>query len=317
MIGYQASHEQFTPSDLLDFAYVADEAGFKWINSSDHLVPWNTNQGQSGFAWVWLGAAMAATRAHFSIVNAPGYRYNPVIIAQAVATICDMFPNRFTLTLGSGEEMNEHITGEKWPEKELRNKRLKECVEIMRKLWRGEMVTHNGEVTVHEAKLYTLPPQEVNIIGAAITPETAEWQGSWADGLITVQQANDKHKEVLEAFRKGGGKGKPTILKTQISYDMTDEKALDGAYDQWYTNVLDSSELADLRHPEDFKKKAQKITKEDILKNVRVSSDIQKHIDWIQKDIEMGFETIILHNVNRKQIEFIKEFGTKVLPHFA
>ena len=137
-IGYHASHEQFPPSRLLDFVKRAEQAGFKAVLSSDHFHPWSNDQGESGFAWTWLGAAMLATNMEFGVVNAPGQRYHPALIAQAVATLEEMFPGRFWLCAGSGEAMNENITGENWPSKDIRNQRLKECVEVMKKMWTGD-----------------------------------------------------------------------------------------------------------------------------------------------------------------------------------
>jgi coenzyme F420-dependent glucose-6-phosphate dehydrogenase len=152
-IGYHVSHEQFKPGQLLKWTQLAEQAGFTHALSSDHFLPWGENQGQSGFAWAWLGAAMQATNLHFRVVNAPGQRYHPAIIAQAAATLMEMFPHRFWLTVGSGQALNEHITGIRWPSKGDRNRRLKECVDIIRDLWAGKTVNHRGLVQVEEAKL--------------------------------------------------------------------------------------------------------------------------------------------------------------------
>ncbi|WP_228059509.1 LLM class flavin-dependent oxidoreductase [Plectonema radiosum] len=142
-IGYHASHEQFKPSELLKWVQMAEQAGFTLALSSDHFYPWSEQQGQSGFAWSWLGAAMQATpTVSYRVVCAPGQRYHPAIIAQAAATLAEMFPNRFWLTVGSGQALNEHITGEHWPCKSQRNARLKECVDIIRALWGGALTSN-------------------------------------------------------------------------------------------------------------------------------------------------------------------------------
>jgi coenzyme F420-dependent glucose-6-phosphate dehydrogenase len=187
-IGYHASHEQFKPSLLLDLVQQAQQAGFTESLSSDHYFPWSETQGESGFAWSWLGAAMQATKLGFGIVNAPGQRYHPAIIAQAVATLCEMNPGRFWIAVGSGQFLNEHIDGNKWPLKAVRNERLKESVDIMRALWRGETVSHQGHIKVSEAKLYTRPDYIPTVIGAALTESTARWVGGWADGMITTSR---------------------------------------------------------------------------------------------------------------------------------
>src|SRR5688572_3177614 len=172
---------------------------------SDHFQPFSERQGHSGFAWSWLGAALTATPMSFGTVCAPGWRYHPAIIAQAAATLAEMFPDRFWLAVGSGEALNEHITGERWPVKSERNARLIECVSVMRRLWAGETVTHHGRIVVEEAKLYTRPAKAPLLYGAALTPETAEWVGSWADGLITIGAPAAKLVEIIAAFRSGGG----------------------------------------------------------------------------------------------------------------
>jgi len=312
--GYHASHEQFKPSALLDYVQAAQQAGFTAALSSDHFHPWSDRQGESGFAWSWLGAAMQASSLSFGVVCAPGQRYHPAIIAQAAATLAEMFPNRFWVALGSGQALNEHITGEHWPVKAQRNARLKECVEIIRALWAGETVSHYGLVRVEEAKLYTRPEIPPRIIGAAITPETAEWLGGWADGLITISGPHEKLRKVVEAFHRGGGEGKPMYLKVQLSYAQDESAARQGAYDQWRNNIFENVMLAELQTPAQFDAAAEFVKPEDLKDSVRISADPEQHIEWLQKDVELGFSEIILHNVNRQQQGFIEVFGERVLP---
>ncbi|WP_242926153.1 TIGR03885 family FMN-dependent LLM class oxidoreductase [Pontibacter vulgaris] len=313
-IGYHASHEQFKPSALLKYVQQAEQAGFNASLSSDHFFPWSPDQGESGFAWSWLGAAMQATSLTFGIVNAPGQRYHPAIIAQAAATLAEMFPERFWIAAGSGQYINEHITGEHWPVKHIRNERLKECVDIMRALWQGETVTHHGHVVVEDAKLYTRAETPPQIIGAAVTPETAEWVGSWADGLITTSRPPEELKKMVEAFRRGGGEGKPMYLKVQLSYATTDNDALNGAYEQWRTNIFASSVLTELRTAKQLQLATEDIPKEVMRKHVRISHEPEQHLEWLQQDLELGFSQLILHNVNLQQERFINVFGEKVVP---
>jgi coenzyme F420-dependent glucose-6-phosphate dehydrogenase len=316
-IGFHASHEQFKPSTLLQYVQFAEQAGFTVSLSSDHFHPWSEAQGQSGFAWSWLGAAMQATPTlDYRVVNAPGQRYHPAIIAQAAATLAEMFPNRFWLTVGSGQDLNEHITGEKWLAKCDRNTRLKECVDIIRALWAGETVTHCGFVTVEEAKLYSrleIPPL---IIGAAITAKTAEWLGSWADGLITISRPPEKLKQVVDAFRRGGGEGKPMLLKVQLAYDRDDETALQKAHQQWRNNIFKNIVMTQLKTPQQFDAAGRFVKPEELRQQIRVSSSLQQHIEWLQNDVELGFDELILHNVTCEQEQFIEAFGEKVLPAF-
>jgi probable non-F420 flavinoid oxidoreductase len=315
-IGYHASHEQHSPRDLLGFVKAAEKGGFAAAMCSDHLMPWSERQGHSGFAWSWLGAAMEATRLSFGVVNAPGYRYHPVIIAQAAATLAQMFPGRFWIAIGSGENLNEHITGEAWPPKEERNERLLECATIMRKLWAGETLTHHGQVTAVDARLYSLPDQPPQIIGAAITAETAGWLGSWADGLITVGGARQKVQPVIEAFRRGGGEGKRVIVQVKVSWAKSDQEALAGAKQQWNTNVFPSSVAADLAMPHQFEELARSVTDEQIREGVHVSADPQSHVAWIRQHGEMGIDDLYVHNVNLNQREFIDVYSRDVLPAF-
>jgi probable non-F420 flavinoid oxidoreductase len=314
LIGYQASHEQFKPSELVKWSIMAEKVGFQSINCSDHFHPWSERQGQSGYSFAWLGAAMQATNLPFGVVCSPGQRNHPTIVAQAAATLAEMFPERFFVSLGSGEALNESITGEKWPIKSERNARLLECANIIRQLFKGETVTHHGRVTVEHAKLYTLPQKLPLLYGAAVTLETAEWVGSWADGLATIHKPLDELKETVEAFRRGGGKGKPMILKVQLSYAHDEEEAIKGAYDQWRTNIFQGTVLGDLYKVEQFDALGEFVTIEKLKEMVNISSDVQVHIDFIKSYIDLGFDTIILHNVNRDQETFISDFGERVLP---
>jgi probable non-F420 flavinoid oxidoreductase len=293
---------------------MAERAGFQAINSSDHFHPWSERQGQSGYSFAWLGAAMQATSLPFGVVCSPGQRNHPAIVAQAAATLCEMFPGRFDLSLGSGEALNERITGEIWPIKSERNARLFESAEMIRKLFTGQMVTHHGRVTVECARLYTLPKQLPLLYGAAVTTETAEWVGGWADGLTTIHKPLEELEETVKAFRRGGGDGKPMIIKVQLSYARNEEDAISGAYDQWRTNIFQGTVLGDLYKVEQFDALGEFVTIEKLKEMVNISSDPKVHIDLIKSYIDLGFNTVILHNVNRDQETFIADFGDKVLP---
>ena len=237
-IGFHASHEQFPPSELFALAGHAEGAGFDCAMSSDHFRPWGTAQGHSGYAWSWLGAALASTRLPIGVISAPGYRYHPAIVAQGAATLAEMFPGRFWLALGSGQRLNEDITGLAWPEKAERNARLHECADIIRALLAGETVTHHGRVIVVNAKLYSRPVQPPLLLGAAVTEATAEAVGAWADGLLTVSASPDQSRKVIQAFRRGGGEGKRLVVQVGLNWARTEEEALAGAHEQWRTNVL-------------------------------------------------------------------------------
>ena len=313
-IGYHASHEQFSPRALLDFVRMAERAGFGAAMSSDHLLPWTEAQGESGYAWSWLGAALEATSIRTGVITVPGYRYHPAVVAQAAATLAEMYPGRFWLAVGSGERLNEHVTGEPWPPKAERNARLEECVGVMRALWRGETVSHRGRVTVEEARLYTRPPEPLPVLGAAITAETARWLGGWADGLLTVLQPRERLRAVVDAFREGGGEGKPMILQVKIAYAESEAEARRGAHEQWRSLVFDSRLLAELRTPAEFEAAGRFVRPEDLDAGVRISTDLDRHADWLHEDLALGFDELYLHNVHRDQRRFIEDFGARVLP---
>src|ERR671916_970672 len=199
-VGFHASHEQIPPSALVQAVREAESAGFQRAWSSDHFSPWSERQGESGFAWAWLGAAMQVTSLPFGVVNAPGQRYHPAIIAQAIATLGELFPGRLWVALGTGEASNEHITGERWPSKTERNARLRECVDVMRALFAGEVVDHHGRVVVDRAKLWTQPAEAPPLLGTAVSVETAGVCGEWADGVITINQPREQPEPMLAPF---------------------------------------------------------------------------------------------------------------------
>ncbi len=318
VIGYHASHEQFAPSRLLACTQRAEDAGFGGAMCSDHVMPWSERQGESGFAWSWLGSALQATSFSLGVVNAPVSRYHPLIIAQAAATLTEMFPGRFWLAVGSGEYLNEHVTGEPWPSKRERNARLLEAVEILRALWRGERVTHQGRYfRLVDAQVYSLPAEPPQLVGAALTPATAHWVAGWADALITVSRPRADLQAVVDAFRFGGGEGKPMLLQSKHAYAASEAEARAGALAQWRTNVLPGLVTANLALPEQLEAAAAHVGGADVERVVRVSADLERHADWLARDLQMGFDRVYVHDVHPDQERFIDDFGEHVVPRFA
>ncbi|MEN3942788.1 TIGR03885 family FMN-dependent LLM class oxidoreductase [Prosthecobacter sp. SYSU 5D2] len=313
---YHASHEQFSPSELITWVQRAEKAGFNGFFSSDHFHPWSEAQGQAGFSWSWMGAAFQATSIPGAMICCPGYRYHPAVVAQAAATLAEMNEGRYWLAIGSGEAINERMTGLPWPAKDLRNARLRECADVIRALWKGEMVTHRGLVHVEEAKLYTLPKTTPLLIGAAIGEKTAEWLGGWADGLLTTSRPRDELKKMVEAFHRGGGEGKPLFLKSGLSYAVTKEKARLQAHQQWRSVAFAPDLLAELRTPGEFDAAGKHVRPEDMDEMIRISDSLEEHAAWIQDDLDAGFTQVVLHNIGTNQDEFIDTFGSKVLPQF-
>jgi len=313
ILGYHCAHERFKPSELLRYVQLAEQAGFGAAMCSDHFHPWSETQGQSGFAWSWLGAALQATQLSFGMVCAPGQRYHPAIIAQAAATLVEMYPGRVWCAFGTGQFLNEHITGQSWPSKSERQARLEEAVDVIRALWAGETVTHSGSFTVDDAKLYTRPAQPPLIIGAALTNESAAWVGSWADGIITAAKPPEAQKQFIECFRNGGGAGKPMYLQSLHSYAEDGYKARHAAWEHWRTNVFGSQMQADLKMPVHFDTAARFVRPDDMDVCVRISANIEQHLEWLQTDFELGFERIYVHNAGKNQQEFIETFGERIL----
>ena len=315
-LGYHASHEQFAPSELVECVERADDRGFDHASASDHFHPWGEDQGESGFVWSWLGAAMEATDLTFGTVNAPGYRYHPAIVAQAAATLREMYPGRFWLAVGSGQLLNEGITGADWPVKRERNARLEECADVMRRLWDGQQVTHHGRVDVEQAKLYSRPETAPPLIGAALSEETASWLADWADGMITIATPDHEDDAArIEAFREKAP-DKPVYLKAQHSYAADEDAALEGAYEQWRTNCVPGPVTQELRTPEQYDELGAQVTREEVAENVRVSADLSDHREWLEADRDLDVERVYVHNVNTNQRAFIDAFGDEVLPDF-
>lgn len=315
LVGFHASHEQVHPAVLRDSAVQAEQAGFDAVMCSDHLMPWTNAQGHSGFTWTWLGAALQATH-HIPMgaFHAPGQRYHPVISAQAMATVGAMFPGRFPwVALGSGEALNEHVTGDAWPAKPLRMERLRECVDVMRALWRGEEVSHRGHVVVDRARLWSLPEEPPQLVAGAVSPETAAWAAQWADGLITVNQPVEALREVVDAYRGAGGRG-ALRLQVHVSYAETDSEALALAVGQWRGNCVPTTLAWELDLPEQFEAATRYVPPEEVTRNVRVSADLGQHLAWLTEYAELGFSELYVHHVGQDDDPFIAGYAEKVLP---
>jgi probable non-F420 flavinoid oxidoreductase len=316
-IGFHASHEQLAPSAALDAVRRATAAGFTAAMCSDHLAPWSERQGESGHAWSWLGAALQATDVSFGVVTAPGQRYHPAVHAQAIATLAELFPGRFWAALGSGEAMNEHVTGDRWPAKHVRDARLLECVEVIRALLRGEEVDHDGLVRVDRARLWSLPEEPPPLVGAAVSEATARRVGGWADGLITVNQPLDVLERVIGAFRDHGGADKPVYVQVHVSWAEDEDTALELAYDQWRTNVFSSELNWNLESPAQFDAAAQKVRPEDLRGPVLVSADLDWHVERLGELAALGADGLYLHHVGKEQTAFIEAFAAEVLPQLS
>lgn len=315
VLGFHASHEQIPPSRLLEDVQAAEAAGFEAAMCSDHVEPWSVAQGHSGFAWAWLGAALATTGLSFGVVTAPGQRYHPAITAQASATLSGMFPQRFWMALGSGQNMNEHITGDPWPDKDVRQQRLEECVQIIRRLHGGEEVTHHGLVTVDRARVWDAPETPPSLLAPVMSVGTAQRAARWADGLITTNQPPEQLRELLGAYRDEGGTGK-AVLQVHLSWAATEEEAASIAMDQWRTNSVGPPMAWDIATAQQFDEYAaqEQVSLDVVGETVNISADAGQHAQWLHEYADLGFDELYLHHVGQHQRSFIDVFGEKVLP---
>ena len=229
-----------------------------------------------------------------------------------------MYAGRFWVAFGTGQNLNEHITGDRWPSKPERKDRLKDAVTLIRALWAGETVDFDGPwFRVKDAKLYTRPQMPPLIDGAAITPESAEWVGGSADGLITVAKEQEELRRVVDAFRLGGGEGKPMALQAAISFAMDEEQQLLAAHHRWPIAAVDLLKTQDLTSPRDFDREVAANRPEDLKEGLRISADLGRHIDWLMRDAELGFDEAYLHHVGPDPLGFLEAFAAHVLPVFA
>ncbi|HET8595607.1 MAG TPA: TIGR03885 family FMN-dependent LLM class oxidoreductase [Intrasporangium sp.] len=315
-IGFHCAHEQVAPSQLLTDVVHAEAAGFGAALCADHLSPWTSHQGQAGHAWSWLGAALARTSLTCGVLTSPGQRYHPAVLAQAMGTLAQMFPGRFWASLGSGQAIDEHVTGTGWPRKELRERRLVECVDAMRRLLAGEEVSHDGLVSVDRARVWSRPEAPPPLLGTAITEETAQWHARWADGLVTIGQPTETLHRVTDAYRHGGGRGWLALL-VHLSWAPTEDEAIDLAMDHWPAGVFGPPLVLDVETVDGFDELARHVTEDQVRAAVRVSADPEQHVEWIRADLELGFDEVYLHFVGPWQEPFIDAFSADVLPAFA
>jgi coenzyme F420-dependent glucose-6-phosphate dehydrogenase len=322
-IGYAAMLEQFHPNDLLDWAELAEASGFDaGFQVSEHFHPWTPQQGQSAFAWSFMGALGQRTKLPFgTAVTCPGFRYHPAVIAHAAATLGAMYPGRFWLGLGAGEALNEHVIGGEWPEVGVRSAMMFEAIEVINKLFTGKVVKHDGEYfTLESARLYTRPEEPVPIYVATAGPVNAKKTGKFADGIITVGAADEKIGMLWDKFREGAreagkdAEAMKTQLQIHVSWAPTHEEAEQNALTEWPNGGMPFPKQ-DIKNPEDFENIAKLVRIENFANRMLISPDLEAQTAQIQKFVDMGFDEIYLHNVGRDQAAFIRTFGEKVLPN--
>ncbi|MDW4571189.1 TIGR03885 family FMN-dependent LLM class oxidoreductase [Microbacterium sp. M3] len=311
-IGYHASHEQLPPSRLLAAVQEAERAGFDGAMCSDHFAPWGLAQGESGHAWSWLGAALATTRFSLGVVTAPGQRYHPAVSAQAFATLSEMFPGRFWAALGSGEALNEHITGDEWPPKPEREQRLVEVVDVIRRLHAGERVDHDGLVRVHDARVWSLPSDPPALRAAAASARTASLTAAWADGLITVGHDPGTVRQIIEAYREAGGRG-PCAVQVHVCLAGSDGDGLQIAREQWPQATVPPQLMWEIAQPEEFDRLADPTDRQALERGVLISADDDETAEKLAALAAVGADELYLHEVGTDQSAFLARAGGGLL----
>jgi coenzyme F420-dependent glucose-6-phosphate dehydrogenase len=320
-IGYAAMLEQFGPREVVDYSTLAEEHGFSGVMAADHFQPWVPQQGQAAFVWNVMTAIAASTTGDVGPgVTCPSFRMHPAIVAQASATLAAMYPGRHWLGLGSGEALNEHIIAGYWPETPERIARMFEALEIIRKLFTGKDVKHEGKFfKLETTRLWTMPEEPPPVFIATAGPITAKKTGMYADGLITVGAPESKIESIFEKCREGrreADKDPDTfrfILQLHLSWADTDEEAMQNAMVEWPNGGMKFPKQ-DIRSPQDFEQMAKLVRPEDFEGRMLISADPERHRAYIQKFLDMGFSQVYLHNVGRDQARWIEVFGREVLP---
>ncbi|CAA9249120.1 MAG: Dehydrogenase [uncultured Chloroflexia bacterium] len=314
-IGYAISSEEHAPNDILRHAQSAEEVGFPFALISDHFHPWVDKQGHSPFVWSVLGGIAHVTQ-RLQVgtgVTCPMIRIHPAIIAQATATVAAMMPGRFFLGVGTGENLNEHILGDRWPPHDVRSEMLEEAVAVMRLLWQGGQQTHRGKhYTVENARLYTLLEEPPQIMVAASGSRAAELAGRIGDGLINT--APDA--EVRQQFEQAGGAGKPRYAQMTVCWAANVAQARRTALEIWPNGGLKGELSQELPTPKHFEQAAQLVTEEMVAEEVVCGPDPEQHIAKIQAYVDAGYDHIYVHQVGPDQDGFFDFYRREILPKF-
>lgn len=314
--GYALSSEEHPPNDLVANARLAEDSGFEFALVSDHFHPWIDRQGHSPFVWSVLGGIAHATeRLEVGTgVTCPTIRIHPAIIAHAAATAAAMFDGRFFLGVGTGENLNEHIFGDPWPEYEVRAEMLTEAVELMRELWRGELMSHRGEhYLVENARLYTVPETPPKVMVAASGTRSAELAGEIGDGFI----ATAPEAELLEAFRGAGGEGKPTYGQVTVCWGEDEAAARRLVKEIWPTAGVPGDLSTELPLPRHFEQVSELVTEEMLAEQIACGPDPQRHLEAIRPYLDAGYDNVYIHQIGPDQAGFLRFYRDRILPELA
>ncbi|MEZ5781408.1 MAG: glucose-6-phosphate dehydrogenase (coenzyme-F420) [Rhizobiaceae bacterium] len=324
-IGYKASAEQFSPRDLLEFAVQAEAAGFDSAFISDHFQPWRHTGGHAPFAMSWMGALGASTsRIQIGTsVLTPTFRYHPSIVAQAFGTLGSLFPGRIIMGIGTGESLNEvPATRTDWPELKERFARLREAVDLMRRLFSEERVTYDGTFyRTENATIYDRPENPVPIYVAGAGPMIAKYAGRVADGFIcTSGKAPELYSETLlpnvDAGLEVAERAPDSIdrmIEMKVSFDTDRDKALQDTR-FWAALSLSPEEKMSVEDPLEMQKLADELPIERAAKRWIVSNDPDEMVERIKPYVDLGFRHLVFHAPGSDQTRFLKLFSEQVVP---
>ncbi len=315
-IGYFLSSEEFDPRELLKQARLAEQAGFSDLWISDHFHPWNEQQGHSSFVWSVIGglAQVTSKMKVTTAVTCPTVRIHPAIIAQAAATCAVLLEGRFTLGVGSGEALNEHIFGDPWPEVSERLEMLEESIEVIRTLWQGGMQSHRGpHYHVENARIYDLPERLPPIVISGFGPKSTRLAARIGDGFCTVTP----DKEAVELFRKEGGAAKVVMGGMKACWGEDQAQALSLAHRLWPNEQMPGELAQVLPTPAHMEQGSELVTEEMIAEAVPCGPDIDLHVEAIQVYADAGFDELYIQQIGPDQERFFEVYAQEVLPRFA
>jgi G6PDH family F420-dependent oxidoreductase len=315
-LGFFLSCEEFGPRELVAQARAAEAAGFHGLWISDHYHPWNHEQGQSPFVWSVIGAiAGAGVRLPLATaVTCPTVRTHPAVIAQAAATSAVLLEGRFSFGVGSGEALNEHILGTRWPEADVRLEMLEEAVGVIRSLWSGETVSHHGpHYTVEHAKLFTVPDEPPPVLVSGFGPKSVELAGRVGDGYVTTMP----DEKLIERFRAAGGEGKIVQAGTKVCFGADRAEARRTAHRVWPNEVLPGELAQVLPTPEHFEQAAELVTEELVAEAVPCGPDIEEHLAAFREYADAGVDELYVQQIGGGHDAFFKTYAQEILPQFA
>jgi len=309
--GYFLSSEEHGAPALVEYARQAEQAGFTSAWISDHFHPWLDTQGESPFVWCTIGGIAATTQLRLTTaVTCPTFRTHPAVIAQAAATASTMFGGRFTLGVGSGENLNEHILGQHWPPTEVRLEMLEEAVEVMRKLWTGDIVTHHGRhYTVENARIYSLPQNPPAVMVSGFGPKAVDVAARIGDGYMNASPA----KELVQQYVDAGGKG-PKAAGVKLCWGDDEDQCVKLAHELWRSSGVPGELSQELPMPAHFEQAAQLVTPEKYAESVSCGPDPQKHAGAIKKYVDAGFDEIYISQIGPDQQGFFEFFNRELRP---